>query len=141
MSEITTGSGDSPAAHFVPLSQILELHDGQLESYMRAADSRDVVITMPVTMEVAGKKGKRFFVALGVTWHFDSSEPLADAAAADCPKGSQCLFAWVPAHRFGRDEFGIYIDDIGAGETLQNGMVAEIIEPAGVEAAVMALSA
>ena len=82
-----------------------------------------------------------FFVALGVTWHFDSSEPLSDAAAADCPKGSQCLFAWVPAHRFGRDDFGIYIDDIGAGETLQNGMVAEIIEQAGVEAAVMALSA
>ena len=65
MSEITTGPGDSPAAHFVPLSQILESHDGQLESYMRAADSRNVVITMQVTMEVAGKKGKRFFVALG----------------------------------------------------------------------------
>jgi hypothetical protein len=47
----------------------------------------------------------------------------------------------VPAHRFGQDDFGIYIDDIGVGDTLQNGMVAEIIEQAAVEAAVMALTA
>jgi hypothetical protein len=44
----------------------------------------------------------------------------------------------VPADRFGGDDFGIYIDDIGVGEQLQNGLVAEIIEQAGIEAAVAA---
>ena len=131
--------GDS-AAHFVPLSLIQNAHAGRLEAYMKATGSRDVVITMPVKMEVAGRKGQRFFVALAVTWHFDSSEPLSDAAAADCPKGHKCLFGWVPAHRFGHDDFGIYIDDIGVGETLQNGMIAEIIEQAAVESAVAAWS-
>ena len=66
--------------------------------------------------------------------------PLSDAAAADCPEGHKCLFGWVPAHRFGHDDFGIYIDDIGVGETLQNGMIAEIIEQAAVESAVAAWS-
>ena len=43
------------------------------------------------------------------------------------------------ARRPGRDdEFGIYIDDVGAGETLQNGMVAEVIEQAQIEPAVAA---
>ena len=44
----------------------------------------------------------------------------------------------LPADRAGTDEFGIYIDDIGAGETLQNGMVAEVIEQAQIEQAVTA---
>jgi hypothetical protein len=141
MTDNAGASDDMTGAHFVPLSTITDSHNGSLEAYMRATGSRDVVITMQVTMEVAGSKGNRFFVALGVTWNFDSSEPLADAAATDCPKAHKCLFGWVPAHRFGQDDFGIYIDDIGVGETLQNGMVAEIIEQAGVEAAVMALTA
>jgi hypothetical protein len=42
----------------------------------------------------------------------------------------------VPADRFGSEDFGIYIEDIGVGEQLQNGLVAEIIEQAGVEQAV-----
>ena len=89
-------------------------------------------------MDVVGRGMQSFFVAVAVTWHFDSAEPLQDAVTADCPKGYQCLFAWVPADRAGTDEFGIYIDDIGAGETLQNGMVAEVIEQAQIEQAVAA---
>ena len=50
--------GDS-AAHFVPLSLIQNAHAGKLEAYMKATGSRDVVITMPVKMEVAGRKGQR----------------------------------------------------------------------------------
>ena len=98
-----------------------------------ASGSSDVVVTMPVTMDVVGRGTQSFLVAVAVTWHFDSAEPLQDAVIEDCPKGHQCLFAWVPADRAGTDEFGIYIDDIGAGETLQNGMVAEVIEQAQIE--------
>ena len=141
MTDNDGASAGMNGAHFVPLSTITGLYKGSLEAYMRDTGCRDVVITMQVTMEVAGSKGNRYFVALGVTWNFDSSEPLADAVAADCPQAHKYLFGWVPAHRFGQDDFGIYIDDIGVGDTLQNGMVAEIIEQAGVEAAVMALTA
>lgn len=122
-------------AHFVPLAVIMAEHGGELARYMKTTGSRDVVVTMPVTMDVVGRGTQSFFVAVAVTWHFDNAEPLQDAAAVDCPEGHQCLFAWVPADRAGRDDFGIYIDDIGAGETLQNGMVAEVIEQACIEAA------
>ena len=125
-------------AHFVPLSVIMAEHEGDLANYMATTGSRDLVVTMPVTMDVVGRGRQSFFVAVAVTWHFDNAEPLQDAAASDCPKGYQCLFAWVPADRAGQDDFGIYIDDIGAGETLQNGMVAEVIERARIEAAVSA---
>ena len=128
--------GTEIVAHFVPLSIIMADHDGELSRYMEASGSRDVVVTMPVTMDVVGRGTQSFFVAVAVTWHFDNAEPLQDAALADCPDGHQCLFAWVPADRAGSDDFGIYIDDIGAGETLQNGMVAEVIEQARIEAAV-----
>ena len=124
------------AAHFVPLTAMLADYGGEIGSYIKDTGSLDNVVTMPVEMEVAGKGGRRFFVAVAVTWNFDSAEPLQDAAAEECPKGHECLFAWVPAHLFGKEDFGIYIDDIGVGDNLQNGLVAEIIEKAKIEEAV-----
>ena len=124
------------AAHFVPLTAILADYGGEIGSYINGTGSWDNVVTMPVEMEVAGKGGRRFFVAVAVTWNFDSAEPLQDAAAEECPKGHECLFAWVPAHLFGKEDFGIYIDDIGVGDNLQSGLVAEIIEKAKIEEAV-----
>ena len=124
------------AAHFVPLNAVMADFDGDLAAYMRSTGSRDNVVTMQLEMEVAGKGGRKFYVAVAVTWNFDSAEPLQDAAAAECPEGHECLFAWVPAHLFGKSDFGIYIDDIGVGEILQNGLVAEIIEKAKIEQAV-----
>jgi len=137
----TDTSADEPvAAHFVPLAVIMRDHGGDLAAYMSANRTRDVTVTMPVEMEVAGKGGQKFFVAVAVTWHFDSAEPLHDAAIADCPKGHRLVFAWVPADRHGSDDFGIYIEDAGIGETLQNGLVAEIIEQARIEALVAGAS-
>jgi hypothetical protein len=124
------------SAHFVPLAAILADYGGEIGAYIRGTGSRDNVVTMPVEMEVAGTGGRMFFVAVAVTWNFDSAEPLQDAAAEECPKGHECLFAWVPAHLFGKEDFGIYINDIGVGDNLQNGLVAEIIEKAKIEEAV-----
>ena len=124
------------SAHFVPLAAILADYGGEIGAYIRGTGSRDNVVTMPVEMEVAGKGGRMFFVAVAVTWNFDSAEPLQDAAAEECPKGHECLFAWVPAHLFGKEDFGIYINDIGVGDNLQNGLVAEIIGKAKIEEAV-----
>ena len=130
------GPNATDGAHFVPLSVIMSDYGGNLAAYIEATGSRDNVITMPVEMEVAGVKGRKFMTAVAVTWNFDSAEALQDAALADCPHGHDCVFAWVPANRFGSDDFGIYIEDIGAGEQLQNGLVAEIIEQARIEQAV-----
>ena len=124
------------SAHFVPLAAILADYGGEIGAYIRGTGSRDNVVTMPVEMEVSGKGGRMFFVAVAVTWNFDSAEPLQDAAAEECPKGHECLFAWVPAHLFGKEDFGIYINDIGVGDNLQNGLVAEIIGKAKIEEAV-----
>jgi len=124
------------SAHFVPLAAILADYGGEIGAYIRGTGSRDNVVTMPVEMEVAGKGGRMFFVAVAVTWNFDSAEPLQDAAAEECPEGHECLFAWVPAHLFGKEDFGIYINDIGDGDNLQNGLVAEIIGKAKIEEAV-----
>ncbi|NBR03618.1 MAG: hypothetical protein EBT94_10905 [Alphaproteobacteria bacterium] len=130
---------DSPeGAHFVPLAVIMSDHGGSLASYIKATGSQDNVITMEVEMEVAGVKGRKFMAAVAVTRNFDSAEALHDAATAECPADHDCVFAWVPADRFGSDDFGIYIEDIGVGEQLQNGLVAEIIEQACVEQAVAA---
>ena len=129
-------TSDPVSTHFVPLSVIMADHGGDLGAYMAGNGTRDVTVTMAVEMEVAGRGGKKFFVAVAVTWNFDSAEPLEDAAAADCPAGHQLVFAWVPAHSYGTDAFGIYFEDAGIGATLQNGLIAEIIEKAGVEALV-----
>ena len=66
-------------AHFVPLSVIMSDHGGDLASYMAASGSGNVVVTMPVTMDVVGRGTQSFFVAVAVTWHFDSAAPLQDA--------------------------------------------------------------
>ena len=50
----TEGEGEI-VAHFVPLSVIMAEHEGDLATYMTASGSRDVVVTMPVTMDVVGR--------------------------------------------------------------------------------------
>jgi hypothetical protein len=127
---------DNNAAHFVPLSVIMSEHKGQLADYCVHHQARNTVVTMPIEVDVAGKSRQSFYVAVAVTMDFETAEPLIDEAERQCPKKHQCLFAWIPAHLFGSDKFGIMIDEIGFGETLQNGLVNEVIDKAGIEAAV-----
>lgn len=127
------------AAHFVPLAVIMSDYDGDLMTYMQQNETRDVVVSMAVEMDVAGKPGQKFFAAVAVTMHFDDVESIRDAVLEDSPKDHECVLAWVPADKYGTDEFGIYMDDIGIGDVLQNGLVAEIIEQAGIEDAVSRL--
>ena len=131
---------NSPA-HFVPLPAIMDQHAGQLLGYMQEHEARNVVITLKVKIDIAGKKKQPFFVAVGVTFDFETPEALVDEAQRQCPHDHDCLFAWVPAHLFGSKDFGIAIDEIGVGENLQNGLVGEVIDKAAVEQAVNALAA
>ena len=126
-------------AHFVPLGVIMRDHDGVLAHYMNENKADDVVITMPVTVDVAGEGKQKFFVAVAVTTSFDEPEALSDEIERSAPKGHCPLFAWVPANLYGTDEFGIFIDEMPIGETLKNGLVNEVLEQAAVEATVVAL--
>lgn len=126
-------------AHFVPLEVIMRDYDGVLVQYMNENKADDVVITMPVTVDVAGEGKRKFFVAVAVTTNFEESEGLSDEIERSAPQGHRPLFAWVPANLYGTDEFGIFIDEMPIGETLKNGLVNEVLKQAAVEATVVAL--
>ena len=129
---------DAPA-HFVPLAVIIDEYDGVLGQYMSATGAGDVVVTMPVTVDVAREGKQKFFVAVAVTTAFDDPEALSDEIERTAPKGHRPVFAWVPANLFGRDDFGIFIDEVPIGEVLKNSLVNEVIEQAAIEATVVAL--
>ena len=95
---------------------------------------------MPISVEIADNGMEKFFVAVAVTMQFDSPEPLSDEAWRQTPKGHQTVFAWVPADLYKMANFGVYIDDIGIGENLKNGLIGELIDKASIEDAVIALS-
>ena len=142
MSKSTSKNRDrsASAAHFVPLADIIQSYDGTVHNYMQDCEAHNVVVTMPISVEIADKGMEKFFVAVALTMQFDSPEPLSDEARRQTPKGHQTVFAWVPANLYEMADFGIYIDDIEIGENLKNGLVGEVIDKASIEDAVIALS-
>ena len=130
---------DSPA-HFVPLAVIINDYAASLFDYMRANNANDVVVTMPVTIDVTNQGTKKFFVAVAVTTRFEEPEALSDEIGRSAPKGHTPLFAWVPANLYNSKEFGVFIDEAPIGEVLKNGLVNEIIEQAAVEETVVSLN-
>ena len=131
-------STEAPA-HFVPLAVIINEYSGALEYYMDKNITNDVVVTMPVSIDVAGKGTKKFFVAVAVTTRFDGPEALSDEIERSVPKGHVPLFAWVSANLYNTDEFGIFIDEMPIGEVLKNSLVNEVIERASIEKTVISL--
>ena len=142
MPKLTLKDRDGPVspAHFVPLADIMQAYEGAVHNYMRQNDAPNVVVTLPICVEIADEGAQKFFVAVAVTMQFDSPEPLSDEARRQTPKGHQTVFAWIPANTYDTADFGIYIDDIAIGENLKNGLVGEVIDKASIEAAVIALS-
>ena len=142
MSKSTSKNRDGPAspAHFVPLADIMQSYEGAVHNYMRENDAPNVVATLPISVEIVHNGMEKFFVAVAVTMQFDSPEPLSDEAQRQTPKGHRTVFAWVPADLYKMADFGVYIDDIGIGENLKNGLVGEVIDKASIEDAVILLS-
>ena len=130
---------DSPA-HFVPLAVIINDYAASLFGYMRANNANDVVVTMPVKINVINQGNQKFFVAVAVTTKFEGPEALSDEIERTAPKGHTPLFAWVPANLYNSREFGVFIDEAPIGEVLKNGLVNEIIEQAAVEETVISLN-
>ena len=54
---------DSPA-HFVPLAVIINDYEASLFGYMRANNANDVVVTMPVTIDVTNQGKQKFLLRL-----------------------------------------------------------------------------
>jgi len=142
MPKPTLKDRDGPVspAHFVPLADIMQSYEGAVHNYMCQSDAPNVVVTLPISVEIADEGAQKFFVAVAVTMQFDSPEPLSDEARRQTPKGHQTVFAWIPANTYDTADFGIYIDDIEIGENLKNGLVGEVIDKASIEDAVITLS-
>ena len=126
--------------YFVPLATIMEHHDGNLAMAMKMDDLRNCIVTMPIVMDVVKAGVQNFFVGVAVTCDFDSPEALSDEFARSAPDDHIPIFAWIPANRFGSDDFGIFIDPNDCGETLVNGMIGEVIEQAQIEMTVAELA-
>lgn len=130
----------SSHTYFVPLASIMEHHDGNLLDAMKTNDLRNCIVTMPIEMDVVKAGVQSFFAGVAVTCDFDSPEALSDEFARNAPEGHIPIFAWIPANRYGSDDFGIFIDPNDHGETLVNGMIGEIIEQAQIEKIVAELA-
>ena len=65
-------------AHFVPLAVIIDEYNGVLGQYISATGAGDVVVTMPVTVDVAREGKQKFFFAVAVTTAFDDPEALSE---------------------------------------------------------------
>ena len=127
-------------AHFIPLSEIIQNYNSRLYDYISANKAIDVVVTMPITVDVVKQGKQKFFVAVAVTTQFDAPEPLSDEVNRLAPKDHQTIFAWIPADIYGTDDFCIYIGETAVGEKLKNGLVGEVIEKVKIEHAVIALA-
>ena len=130
----------SSHTYFVPLATIMEDHGGNLSAAMKTDDLRNCIVTMPIDMDVVKAGVQSFFVGVAVTCDFDSPEALSDEFTRSAPEGHIPIFAWIPANRYGSDDFGIFIDPNDHGETLVNGMIGEIIEQAQIEMTVVELA-
>lgn len=130
----------SSHTYFVSLASIMEDHDGNLAVAMKKEGLRNCIVTMPIVMDVVKAGAQSFFVGVAVTCDFDSPEALSDEFARTAPEGHIPIFAWIPANKFGSDDFGIFIDPNDCGETLVNGMVGEIIDQAQIEMTVAQLA-
>ena len=122
--------------HFVTIGEIVEEYDGQLALFMKRQKTKNVVITMQVDMVVGSAPSKTYGAAVAVTYELSDPEEVMSQLKPIFTKKVPFAFGWVPAHLYGSDEFGIFIEAGELGEKLANGMVDEIISAAHIEAAV-----
>ena len=123
----------------IDLNNLIESYEGQLGRYMAETGAKDVLIQMLAEVEVAQKGHQRYMAVVAVTHNYRMAEPLADIAEQLVPEDADGLFAWVPAHLFGSDDFSVYISEHKLGENLANGLIGEIVREAAIEEALIGL--
>lgn len=122
--------------HFVTIGEIVEEYDGQLALFMKRHKTKNIVITMQVDMVVGKAPSKTYGAAVAVTYDLSDPEEVMSQLKPIFTKKVPFAFGWVPAHLYGSEEFGIFIEAGELGEKLANGMVDEIISAANIETAV-----
>ena len=122
--------------HFVTIGEIVEEYDGQLVLFMKRQKTKNIVITMQVDMVVGKAPSKTYGAAVAVTHDLSDPEEVMSQLKPIFTKKVPFAFGWVPAHLYGSEEFGIFIEAGELGEKLANGMVDEIISAANIETAV-----
>ena len=122
--------------HFVTIGEIVEDYDSQLALFMKRHETKNVVITMQVDMVVGSEASKTYGAAVAVSYDLNDPEEIMSQLKPIFTKKVPFAFGWVPAHLYGSDDFGIFIEAGNLGEKLANGMVDEIIHAAHIEAAV-----
>ena len=136
-SEIET---DGAPVTIIDLGELQESWSGQLGRMMQETGAEDVLIRLVADIEVAGEAARPYAALMAVSRNYQMAEPLADIAEQLAEDGRPQVFAWVPAHLYGSDDFSIYIAEHELGENLANGLVGEIVRRAAIEEALEGLA-
>ena len=107
---------------------------------MQEHEARNVVITLQVKIDIAGKKNSPFSLLSALHLILRHPKRLSMRPSANA-RMIMTVFLHGCRASLGSKDFGIAIDEIGVGENLQNGLVGEVIDKAAVEQAVTALAA
>ena len=122
--------------HFVTIGEIVEDYDGRIALFMKRHKTKNIVITMQVDMVVGNEASKTYGAAVAVTYDLENPDEVISQLKPIFTNKVPFAFGWVPAHLYGSDDFGIFIEAGNLGEKLANGMVDEIVHAANIEAAV-----
>ena len=76
-------------AHFVPLSVIMYQHAGRLLDYMQEHKARNVVITLQVKIDIAGRRKSPFSLLSAL---FDFETKRLSMCPAPMPACHDCLY-------------------------------------------------
>ena len=88
---------------------------------------------MQVDMVVGKAPSKTYGAAVAVSHDLDDPEEVMASLSLFSPKKCLLPLEQMPAHLYGSDDFGIFIEAGELGEKLANGMVDEIIAAANIE--------
>ena len=126
----------TPDCHIITVAEMRADHRGNLSDYMADTGAKKIIITMEVKVTVGGGNPKTYGAALGVSYDYDNADELLTMTQQLFKKHVPYAFGWVPAHLYGTDEFGIFIEQGQLGDKLANGLIDDIIQTIQVEAAV-----
>ena len=125
-------AGENPI-NLIALAELRDEYGSSLAAFFAKEQTEDVLIQFAVEVDVSGKGNQLYEVMLGVTYNYLMAEPVANVAEQLADPAAIPLFAWVPAHLFGTDEFSVYVSEHELGENLAHGLIGEVIREAQIE--------
>ena len=118
----------------IMLDQIMWEHQGSLDNCMAAhPDIQNILIYWSVTVDVKGRGEQKFLVGVAVCFNEFLAEEARDQFQQFTVSDAELIFAYIPAWKYGQDDFGIFIEETGFGDILTNSLIAEVVEKAAIE--------